>query len=464
MNKVPVPEQALWLPDERLPFSKLLLHAVQQILVMFPATAAVALITGFPVSTTLFSCGLATLCFVLITGKKVPLFFGSSFAYLSAVIGLVSAQHFEPVGGVLPTEAVRVAQFGILASGLVSVLAGVLVKLSGTKLVDRILPPHVTGAISIVIGLSLASNAMTDIAPSGAGSWQYWLVALVTFLSAVLIANYGRGIAARLPLLLGALLGCVCAAVIYWTCGAEWNLFRSISDEALSGGLWKLGSGSVFSLPRFSLPKYSLAALAAVMPMAFATIPESVAHVYQLDIYVNALAEQKHPGKRYPIKELLGENLIGDGIGDVLCGVIGAPAGTSYGENMSAMLISRVFSTSVLIAASLILMVLSCITPLIRVIYCIPSAVIGGLEIYLFGAIAVQGIAILIQNRCDVFSTRVVAVIGSVMIIGLGGTCAFGGNIPFFGLQIPAIAGSAVFGILLNLLLGLLPEKCPSDV
>jgi uracil permease len=219
--------------------------------------------------------------------------------------------------------------------------------------------------------------------------------------------------------------------------------------------VWKLGDGSLFSLPAFSLPKPSLDAAVAIMPIAMATIPESVAHVYQLDIYVNGLAQKKGTEKRYPIKEHLGENLIGDGCSDMICGLIGGPAGTSYGENMSTMLISRVFSISVLLATSIILMVLSCFAPLIQVIYCIPIAVIGGLEVYLFGAIAVQGIAILVQSKCDVFSTRNVAVISTVLIIGLGGNYAFDGVIPFFGMEVPAISAAAVFGILLNWVLGL---------
>ena len=139
----------------------------------------------------------------------------------------------------------------------------------------------------------------------------------------------------------------------------------------------------------------------------------------------------------------------------MICGLIGGPAGTSYGENMSTMLISKVFSVSVLFATSVILMILSCFSPLIRVIYCIPLAVIGGLEIYLFGAIAVQGIAILIQSKCDVFSTKNVAVIASVLIIGLGGSYAFNGSIPIFGITLPAISAAAIFGIVLNLILSI---------
>ncbi len=191
------------------------------------------------------------------------------------------------------------------------------------------------------------------------------------------------------------------------------------------------------------------------MPIAIATIPESTAHVYQLDIYVNDLARKKNCKKKYDIESKLGLNLIGDGIGDMVAGFIGGPAGTNYGENISAMAITRVFSIPVLIAAAVFAMIISCFTPLINAVYAIPTPVIGGLEIYLFGAIAAQGIAIMLEKKVDLFSSKNIAVIATIMVIGVGGQYAFGGNIPFFGLNIPSIAGAAIFGILLNLLLSI---------
>ena len=444
----------VYLPDENPPLPKLLIFAIQQVLVMFPPTATVALITGFPVSTTIFSCGLATICFIMITRGQVPLFFGSSFAYLSAIIGIIIAQGYESGSGILPVEAVRVAQFGIMMSGLVSVAAGLIAKALGPQSIQKLLPAHITGSISIVIGLSLAGNALTDITDSSQFHNLSWTVAMLTFLSTVLFAVYCKGIPAQAPLLLGALIGCSATALILWLSGGEQNLFRSISNEVFANSLWKLGDGSAVSLPPFSLPKVSLEAALAIMPIAFATIPESVAHIYQLDIYVNELARESGSSKRFSIKEKLADTLIGDGCSDIICGIIGAPAGTSYGENMSAMMISKVFSTSVLVVASILLIFLSCVTPLVKIIYGIPLAVIGGLEIYLFGAIAIQGVAVMIQSKCDVFSNRRMAVIASILVIGIGGTYAFDGSIPFFGMDIPAIAGASVFGILLNWLLG----------
>ena len=143
----------------------------------------------------------------------------------------------------------------------------------------------------------------------------------------------------------------------------------------------------------------------------------------------------------------------------MISALIGGPAGTNYGENISTMAITKIFSVSVLAAAGVIAMIVSMFTPLIRIIYGIPLAVIGGLEIYLFGAIAAQGMAIMIDKKVDMFSSKNIAVIASVMVIGIGGNYAFGGNIPFFGLNVPCIAGAAIFGILLNALLSIGEKK-----
>ncbi len=448
-----------YLPDERPPFGKLLLYAIQQVIVMFPATVTVALITGFQVSTTVFASGLATLCFAFITGKKIPLYYGSSFAYLSAISGLVAAQGFSSVNGILPTEAIRIAQFGIIMSGIVSIVAGLLVKFAGRDIVEKVLPPAVTGSVAMIIGLTLAGNALGDAAPGDGQSSLVWIVSLATFFSTVFFSKYLKGFLGQLPLLLGAVVGCAVAALIYAIGGADYNFFRNLPPEALAASTWKLGDGSFFALPAFSLPKVSWAAVAAIMPIAIATIPESTAHVYQLDIYVGEVARQKGSSKKYDMAGLLDRNLIGDGICDMIAGVVGGPAGTNYGENISTMAITRVFSVPVLMASAIVAMVISCFTPLISVVYGMPLAVIGGLEIYLFGAIAAQGIAIMIDKKCDMFSARNIAVIASIMVIGLGINYKYGGTMDFFGLGVPAVAGAAIFGIVLNLLLSIGEKK-----
>ena len=446
-----------YLPEERPGFVKLILYAIQQVIVMFPATVTVALVTGFQVSTTIFASGLATLCFILITGRTIPLYYGSSFAYLTAISSMCAAEGFEKIDGILPTEAIQYAQFGIICSGLVSIAAGLLVKYFGKKVVETILPASITGPVAMIIGLTLAGNALSDAIPASAEltaeNVAWTMVALVTLLSTILYARYLKGFLGQLPLLLGVLTGSVLAGIIY---AAGWaNLFRAVPAAALDASIWKLGDGSIFAVPAFSFPKVSWTAVAAIMPIAIATIPESTAHMYQLDIYVNDVAKRKGSKKKYDLINLLDRNLIGDGICDMISGVVGGPAGTNYGENISTMAITKVFSVPVLAGAAVFAMIISFFTPLIQVIYGIPLAVIGGLEVYLFGAIAAQGIAIMIEKKVDMFSSKNIAVIAAIMIIGIGGQYAFGGNVPFFGIQVPCIAGAAIFGILLNLLLSI---------
>jgi uracil permease len=445
-----------YLPDDKPQLWKLLLYALQQVIVMFPATVAVALITQFHISTTIFASGLATICFILVTGKKIPLYYGSSFSYLSAILGIMGS---EALAGAALNERIAIAQFGIVMSGFVSIAAGLIVKQFGRDSIEKILPATITGPIAMVIGLTLAGTALSDAASFGGAinapeaqaalaANMAWTVSLVTMISTIMFSVYLKGFLGQLPLLLGPILGCITAFIINMATGI--NLFKVLPEAANSG---------FFALPVFTLPKPNWPAVAAIMPIAIATIPESTAHVYQLDIYVNDLAKKKRSTKKYDIADRLGHNLIGDGIGDIVAGFIGGPAGTNYGENISAMAITKVFSIPVLMAAAVIAMIISCFTPLINAIYAIPTAVIGGLEVYLFGAIAAQGIAIMVEKKVDLFSSKNIAIIATIMIIGLGGQYAFGGSIPFFGMNIPCVAGAAIFGILLNLLLSIGEKK-----
>jgi uracil permease len=439
-----------YLPDERPPFVELFLFALQQIVVMFPATVLVALITGFHVSTTIFASGLATLCFILITGRKIPLYYGSSFSYIAAIASIMAAEQFANYS---LNDKISIAQFGIVMSGFVSIAAGLIIQRTGRNTIDKILPPTVTGSIAMIIGLSLAANAMGDAASfpvvdklqSALAQNMAWIISIVTLVSTIAYSVYLKGKLSQLPILFGLLTGYVTALVIGFITGIPFVSFNTIEADG------------VFSLPIFTLPKPTLAAVGAIMPIAIATIPESTAHVYQLDIYVNDLAKKMKSGKKYNIADKLGLNLVGDGIGDIVSGMIGGPAGTNYGENISTMAISKVFSIPVLITAACITMIISCFTPLINVVYSIPKAVIGGLSIYLFGVIAAQGVTIMMDRKVDMFKSKNLAVIAIILIIGLGGSFGFEGNgmIPMFGMQFPALATAAVAGIVLNLLLSI---------
>ncbi len=426
-----------YLPEEKPPIGRLLLFALQQILVMFPATVLVALLTGFHVSTTIFASGLATLCFLFVTRGKIPLYYGSSFSYIAAIVGITGAKF----GVTAPDALISQAQFGIIASGLVSIVAGLIVSRFGLDKIEKVLPPSITGSIALVIGISLAGTAMSQAAgfdaATGAASNSSWIVALVTLLATILFSVYLRGLWSQLPILLGILVGYVVSIPL------------GLIDFA------KITQSNLLQVPHFTLPQVSWPAVLAIMPIAIATIPESTAHLFQLDIYVNDLADRKGKPRR-DIAGRLGSNLIGDGIGDIVSSLFGGPAGTNYGENISTMAITKNFSVWVLGAAAILTMIISFIGPLSAAVGSIPSAVINGACIYLFGVIAAQGVAIMINRKVDLFNAKNLAVIATVLIIGLGGTYAFpGGMIPLFGIQAPAIATASLFGILLNLVLSI---------
>jgi len=425
-----------YLPDERPPFLKLLAFALQQLLVMFPATVTVALLTGFHISTTIFASGLATLVFLAITRGKIPLYYGSSFSYIAAIVGLTGAKF----GQVLPDTLISQAQFGIIMSGFVSIFAGWVVNRFGMAKIEKILPATVTGSIALVIGGSLFGVAITSAAgfdaATGLASGASWFVAIITLLATILFSVYLKGVWKQLPILLGIIVGYLVSLPLGLV------NFSPVAQSEL------------FMIPHFTLPIPSWAAVMAIMPIAIATIPESTAHLFQLDLYVNRLAKEKNAQKTYNIADKLGLNLIGDGIGDIVASLFGGPAGTNYGENISTMAITKVFSTAVLVGAAVMAIIVSFIGPVSAFINTVPSAVINGACIYLFGVIAVQGIALLMEKKTDIFNERNVAVIAVILVIGIGGSFGFpGGMIPFFGAQLPAIATASIVGIILNLLL-----------
>jgi uracil permease len=415
-----------YLPDEKPPIWKLILFALQQILVMFPATVLVALLTGFHISTTLFASGFATLCFLLITKRKIPLYYGSSFSYITAIVAITGVKE---LGQVAPDSLISQAQFGIIASGFISIIAGLLVNKFGKDKIDKVLPPTITGSIAIVIGLSLTGSAMSNASAN-------WAVALVTLIATVVFSVYLRGTYGQLSILFGIILGYVI----------------SIPLGLVDFG--KIAAAPLLTAPHFTFPTWSWSAMLAIMPIAIATIPESSAHLFQLDLYVNDLARKLGRNKKYDISNKLGQNLIGDGVGDIVSALVGGPAGTNYGENLSTMAITRNFSSAVLIAAAVITIVISFFGNLSALVLSIPGAVIGGISIYLFGVIGVQGVAIMISNTVDLFNTKNLAIVSVILTVGLGGTFAFpGGLIPIFGANLPAIATAAVFGIVLNLII-----------
>ncbi|HAL61611.1 MAG TPA: xanthine permease [Chloroflexi bacterium] len=406
----------------------------QHVLTMFPATVLVALLTGFDVGVTLFASGLATVVALLGSGMRIPLYYGSSFSYIAAVVAVVGAEW----GGT------QVAQVGILATGVVNILVGLLIRQAGKEALDRVLPPIITGSVAVVIGIALAKAAL-DMAQAN------WGVALITLLATILFSVYlrGRGLLGMLPVLLGAGVG--------YTVSIPLGLvdFSPVVEAA-----W-------LQAPKFSLPAFgdsnALRAVLAIAPIAIATIPESTAHLYQISLYVDRLAEELGR-KPLEIKRLVGFNLILDGIGDCINGLLGGCAGTNYGENNSLMVITRNYSAPVLAAAGFIAIFLGFVGKLAALVGTLPVAVTGGLAIYLFGVIGLQGVALIQAEKVDLFDPRQLAVGAVILVVGIGGAAFEGGQIPIGGLELPSIATAAIVGIALNLIFEIFPVRPKAEM
>ncbi|MDR0813993.1 MAG: xanthine permease [Oscillospiraceae bacterium] len=434
-----------YLPGERPPIGKMLIFALQQLVVIFPATVLVALITGFDIATTIFASGFATIVFTLVTRGKLPLYFGSSFSYISAIAALLAQRAVE-------ADGIQIAQFGIICSGLISIIAGLIINKFGEKLINRILPPIVTGSVAAVIGLSLAGSTInnlvgnySDIGRGGANFLvsNLHLVAGVITLAAIIVFSVKlKGIAAQIPILLAVAVGYASAVIL--------GLIFKVNVVDFSG----IRDAKFVALPGFSLPKFSPLALLAITPIAIATIPESSAHLFQIDTYISRIAKEK--GVKDPnIKKHLGLNLIGDGVADIAASVFGGPGGTSYGEHISTMSLTKNFSVATVVTTAIFAIIVSFSGILSQVIYSIPAGVVGGLSIFTFGMIAVQGFQILIENKVDLFDVRNIAIIAVIFIVGLAP------SVPIFGFQAPSIATAAIAGIVLSLILS--PGKKKSN-
>lgn len=417
-----------YLPQDRPPVGALVSLGFQHVLTMFPATVLVAILTQFDIAVTLFASGLGTIIAILVSGGRIPLYYGGSFAYIAPVTAVVLA----PWGGP------AVAQVGVVATGVLNILVGLLVQKVGKANLDKVLPPVVTGSIAIVIGIALAKAAL-DMASAN------WGVALVTLIATILFSVFlrGRGLFGMMPVLLGAGVGYVVA------------LGMGLIDFA------PVAKAAWFSIPSFQLPDFTnpnaWAAILAIAPIAIATLPESTAHLYQVSLYIDKLAEEQG---RPPvqIKKLVGINLVADGLSDLVFGMLGSSSGTNYGENNSLMAITRNYSTPVLIVAGGLAMLLAFMGKLAAVVSTLPVFVTGGLAIYLFGVIGVQGVALMQEEKVDLFDPGQLAIAAVTLVIGLGGNQFEGGNLSVFGMQLPAIATAAVVGIGLNLVL-LLAKK-----
>ncbi len=437
-----------YLPPDTPPWGAMISLGFQQVLTMFPATVLVAILTKFDVSVTLAASGIGTIVALLVSGRRIPLYYGSSFSYITVIVttmGLYAKDCFSDPNTVYCPEGVRIVQVGIMGTAIVEILVGLLIMRIGKEALDRVLPPVITGSVAIVIGIALAGTALSEASAN-------WGVAFITLLVTVAFSVYlqGKGLVGMLPILLGAIVG--------WLISIPFGLVD----------FSKIGAEAWVRLPHFTFPAFgdpnAWAAVTGIALIAIATIPESTAHLYQMSLYIDQLAKEigREP---LEIKRLIGLNLVSDGSDDLVVGLLGGCAGTNYGENNSLMAITRCYSVPVLMTAGVIAILLGFIGKLAAVVNTLPLAVIGGLSIYLFGVIGMQGIALIQSEKVNLFEPRQLAVGAIILVTGIGGAIGLeNGLFPFpipviFPNGIPAIVFAAIVGILLNLLFLLLPPK-----
>jgi len=445
-----------YLPNDRPGAGRLVLLGLQHVVTMFPATVLVALLCGFHPSTVLLGAGVSTIVALVLSkrgiGMFIPLFYGSSFSYIAAYLGVAQAMgHKVQFGVPAPDEVISLMQAGIICTGFLNVIVGFVIKKLGKAKLDRVLPPVVTGSVACVIGFGLAKAALDMSLTVVPG---YWGIALVTLIATVAFSYLlqGKGFIGMLPILLGAIVGYVLTLVV--------------APDQISFA--RVAAAPLVSAPHVTLPSFSgpllATAIFSISIMALATIPESTAHLYQMSLYVDRLAEEQGRPK-YHLDKHVGFNLILDGIGDVLHGLFGATAGTNYGENNSLMAITRNYSGPALLAAGVICILLAFVGKLSAFVATIPVFVSGGLALYLFGVIGMQGIALMQEAKVNMFDPLQLAVGASIMVIGIGGNIGFpGGFLPItipgvFPQGLPAIATSAVVGILMYVIFSALKRE-----
>jgi uracil permease len=434
-----------YLPNDRPPLGRTVLLGFQHVITMFPATVFVAAFTGFHVGTVLLFSGVSTIVALTLSknriGSFIPLFYGSSFSYIAAYLAVAVAMTGDvPAFGVpLPDEVLSTIQAGIVVTGVLNIIVGFVIRRLGKDSLDKVLPPVVTGSVAAIIGFGLAFAAL-DLAASN------MLVALFALLITVMFSVYlqGRGFIGMLPILLGAIAAIIFSAIVD---------AGSVNTAAVVDAEWIVAPTITF--PWNAASEYVLFAIVSVSIMAIATIPESTAHLYQISLYVDRFAEEIGKPK-YELDKFIGFNLVLDGIGDFINGLFGATAGTNYGENNSLMAITRNYSGPALMAAGVIAVLLGFVGKLAALVAMVPLAVTGGLSIYLFGTIGMQGIALMQEHHVSMFNPRNLAVGATIMVIGIGGNIGFdGGFLPItvgevFPDGVPAIAAAAVLGIFMN--------------
>ena len=396
--------------------------SVQHVFAMFGATVLVPILTGLPVSVALFASGLGTLIYMAITKFQVPIYLGSSFAYISAVVFAK-----EALGG-----DISAAQTGLMLIGLIYVFVAIIIKFVGKDWIDKLLPPIVIGPMIAVIGLGLAANAVSNAGFVVGGDWRVMVVALITFLTTALVQTRAKGFLKIIPFICGVVVGYLSAVC-----------FGLVDFQPVIDAAW-------LKLPEFYFPfklgnfgQYSFyfgPETWAILPVAIVTISEHIGDHTVLS---------KVCGRNFLKDPGLDKTLMGDGIATAVSAFLGGPANTSYGENTGVIGLTKVASIYVTGGAAVIAILLSCVGKISALIMSVPNAVIGGMCIILYGVIASNGLRVLVDNKVDFSKSRNIIITSAMLVIGLGGAILPLGNIA----TLSGTALSGLVGIILNFIL-----------
>lgn len=408
--------------DQRPSAGKGILLSFQHVFAMFGATILVPLILGMPVSVALFASGVGTLIYMIATGFRVPVYLGSSFAFITAM-----SLAMKELGG-----DVSAAQTGVILTGFIYVLVAAGVRFAGTKWIDKLLPPIIIGPMIIVIGLGLAGSAVTNAGLVADGNWKNALVAVVTFLIAAFINTKGKGFLRIIPFLfaiIGGYLFALTLGLVDFTPVLKANWFE------IPGFYLPFSTGGAFK--EYNL--YFGPETIAILPIAIVTISE---HIGDHTVLGQICGRQflKEPG--------LHRTLLGDGIATSVSAFLGGPANTTYGENTGVIGMTRIASVSVIRNAAFIAIALSFLGKFTALISTIPNAVLGGMSILLYGVIASNGLKVLIKERVDFAQMRNLIIASAMLVLGLGGAILKLGPVTLSGTAL-----SAMTGIILNLIL-----------
>ena len=358
---------------KQLGISKTLLLGIQHTFAMFGATVLVPILTGLSISTTLLMAGLGTLLFHLITKGKVPAFLGSSFAFLGGYSAVKAMDFGEGV------NALPYACGGVFIAGLVYVVVAALVKVFGAKKVMKFFPPVVTGPIIIAIGLILAPSAINNCKTD-------WLLAIIAIAIVIVCNIWGKGMVKIIPIMLGV-VGTYVIAIILAKYGHGTIDYATIRNAAWVG----------LPLKTSEFMKFDVSAIVAVVPISLATMMEHIGDISAIGATT---------GKNYIADPGLHRTLLGDGLATSLSAAFGGPANTTYGENTGVLALTKVYDPVVMRIAALFAVMLSFSPKFAAVIQVIPSAIIGGVSLILYGMISSIGVRNVVENAVDFTKSR----------------------------------------------------------